>query len=125
MIKKLFYFLILFVLISCDTRLTTSEIEEDLGSSLIESISEYYDVSYSDFDLLSFDLVHDEGNKYYESFQYAVTTVGVNGKFGRFFELNFNVITNFALDYSFFALKAELCMVFHFSTGNLSKSKKD
>ena len=56
MIKKLFYFLILFVLISCDTRLTTSEIEEDLGSSLIESISEYYDVSYSDFDLLSFDL---------------------------------------------------------------------
>ena len=54
MIKKLFYFLILFVLISCDTRLTTSEIEEDLGSSLIESISEYYDVSYSDFDLLSF-----------------------------------------------------------------------
>ena len=62
--QKVFNFLLLFALISCDTRLTTSEIEEDLGSSLIESISEYYDVSYSDFDLLSFDLVHDEGNKY-------------------------------------------------------------
>ena len=51
--QKVFNFLLLFALISCETRLTTSEIEEDLGSSLIESISEYYDVSYSDFDLLS------------------------------------------------------------------------
>ena len=61
--KKLI--VIFFVLLTaCSMRLYISEIEEDLGPTLIEDIAEYADLNKSEIILNSFDLVYDEGNTY-------------------------------------------------------------
>ena len=61
--KKLI--VIFFVLLTaCSMRLSISEIQEDLGPTLIEDIAEYADLNKSEIILNSFDLVYDEGNTY-------------------------------------------------------------
>ena len=52
------------LLVACSMRLSISEIEKDLGPSLINDIAEYSNLSNSEIILNSFDLVYDEGNSY-------------------------------------------------------------
>ncbi|MBT7695503.1 MAG: hypothetical protein GWO78_06460 [Dehalococcoidales bacterium] len=52
------------LLVACSMRLSVSEIEKDLGPSLINDIAEYSNLSNSEIILNSFDLVYDEGNSY-------------------------------------------------------------
>ena len=62
--KKNIFILFFVLLTACSMRLSVSEIEEDLGPSLIEDIAENYDINDSEIILNSFNLVYDEGNSY-------------------------------------------------------------
>ena len=62
--KKKLIVIFLVLLTACSMRLSISEIEEDLGPTLIEDIAEYAEVNKSEIILNSFDLVYDEGNTY-------------------------------------------------------------
>ena len=62
--KKNIFILFFVLLTACSMRLSVSEIEEDLGPSLIEDIAENYDINDSEIILDSFNLVYDEGTSY-------------------------------------------------------------
>ena len=62
--KKNIFILFFVLLTACSMRLSVSEIEEDLGPSLIEDIAENYDINDSEIIHDSFNLVYDEGNSY-------------------------------------------------------------
>jgi hypothetical protein len=62
--KKKLIVIFLVLLTACSMRLSISDIEEDLGPTLIEDIAEYAEVNKSEIILNSFDLVYDEGNTY-------------------------------------------------------------
>ena len=62
--KKNIFILFFVLLTACSMRLSVSEIEEDLGPSLIEDIAENYDINESEIILNSVNLVYDEGYSY-------------------------------------------------------------
>ena len=62
--RKSIIFISLTLLIACSMRLSVTEIEDDLGPTLINDIAEYANLNKSDIFLNSFDLVYDEGNNY-------------------------------------------------------------
>jgi hypothetical protein len=62
-----------------------------------------------------------DNSSWYQNFQYGVATAGFTGRFGRFIEMDINLISNFAIEYEYFALNVEICLVYHISTGKVFK----
>lgn len=52
-----------------------------------------------------------------ENFTYGVATLGFIARFGKYVELDFNVISEFAIQYRHFALRGDICLVFRFAAG--------
>jgi len=53
----------------------------------------------------------------HRNFHYGVATLGFIARFGRYIELDFNIISEFAIDYKHYALKGDVCLVFRFGAG--------